>query len=191
MENEMSEFQFVGEAVAFDFVNTEIVVRRKSVDLLNSEPDLLNWWSAVLDHYQMDIAADLEITPELFRRAIALRDSLRRIFTATVQQEEILEADLTLLNDVLKEGHTQLVVAPNNRFSLNQVGNNILLQTIAHSALWLLTECERERLHKCKNEHCVLMFLDTTKNGNRVWCSIECMNRARSTERYRQSKGHA
>lgn len=183
-------FQFFGEALAFDFVNTDIVVRRKPVDLLSSAEDLLAWWQAVHNHYHMDLHDSIQISPELLVRAKAFRSALRRIFDAIVREGEIHAEDLTLLNGVLREGHTQLVVAPNNRFSINQVsdGYNPMLLTIAHSALWLLTECERERLHKCKNEHCVLMFLDTTKNGNRVWCSIECMNRARSTQRYQQGK---
>jgi predicted RNA-binding Zn ribbon-like protein len=186
----MSQIEFIGEALAFDFVNTEMVVRRKPVDLLSTPDALLVWWNAALDHYQMSMPDSLEITDEVFEKARVLRGALRRIFTAIVGHAELDSADLDILNIALSAGHPRLIAMPDQRFGINQVSDeaNAMLLTIAHSAAWLLTECERERLHKCKNERCVLMFLDTTKNGNRVWCSIDCMNRARSIEHYQHSK---
>lgn len=184
------EFQFVGEALAFDFVNTEIVARRKPVDLLDAPDDLLAWWDAVLDHYPANRRIDLQTAQAVFTRAKALRGALRRMFTAVVDHRELAAGDLDTLNTILGSGYTRLVVLPDTRFSVRQESDeeHRLLLAIAHSAVWLLTECEQERLHKCKNGHCVLMFLDTTKNGNRVWCSIDCMNRARSAEHYQQRK---
>jgi predicted RNA-binding Zn ribbon-like protein len=34
----------------------------------------------------------------------------------------------------------------------------------------------------------VLLFYDTTKSGTRRWCSTSCMNRARSSRRYRERR---
>lgn len=183
-------FQFVGEALAFDFVNTEIIARRKPVDLLDTPDDLVAWWDAVLERYPANSPIHLQTAQAAFGKAKALRGALRRIFTAVVEHEELSPGDLDILNDVLSTGHTRLVVTPEQRFSIRQTGDeeHLMLLAIAHSAAWLLTECEHERLHKCKNGHCVLMFLDTTKNGNRVWCSIDCMNRARSAEHYQHQK---
>jgi len=184
------KFIFVGEALAFDFVNTEIVSRRKAVDLLTTPDDLRSWWTEALNHYQMNVPHSMQVTDATFDHARKLRRALRRIFTAVVEQTELEAQDLDVLNGVLHSGHPRLVATPGQRFSLQQESDeaDTLLLTIAHSAAWLLTECERERLHKCKNERCVLMFLDTTKNGSRVWCSIDCMNRSRSIRHYEQSK---
>ena len=184
------EFSFIGEALAFDFVNTEIVVRRKPVDLLNSPADLLDWWRAALDHYQLANVSLAEVSQPLFEKARNVRAALRKIFTAVVTEQKVRPSDLELLNDVLRSGYIYLVAMPDGRFAMRQGSDdeNAMLLAIVNSAAWLLTECERERLHKCKNEFCVLMFLDTTKNSSRVWCSIDCMNRARSAERYRQAR---
>lgn len=57
--------------------------------------------------------------------------------------------------------------------------------------LRLLTEGDLRRLHKCRNERCVLLFYDTTKSGTRQWCSLDCFNRTRSSQRYRQRKAAA
>lgn len=183
-------FLFAGETLAFDFVNTEMIIRRKPVEMLAAPDDLMAWWNAALDHYQLDAPEQVQIAPATFDRARSLRSALRRIFTAVVEQSEVADEDLDLLNEILSSGHTRLVATPGHRFALHQVSDedSVILLTIAQSAAWLLTECERQRLHKCRNERCVLMFLDTTKNASRVWCSIECMNRARSIERYEQSR---
>ncbi|MCA9907249.1 MAG: ABATE domain-containing protein [Anaerolineae bacterium] len=138
------KFQFIGEALAFDFVNTEIVVRRKPVDLLNTADDLLEWWNAALDHYDMRVPVppgqDIRAA---FMRAKTLRSALRRLFTAVVEKKPPLEADLEILNDVLSVGHSRLVVTPENRFGVDHVSekNDAMLLTIVHSAAWLLTEC--------------------------------------------------
>ena len=63
-----------------------------------------------------------------------------------------------------------------------------VLLPIALSALYLFTQAEYHRLHHCKNERCILFFYDTTKSATRQWCSLECMNRARSLQHYRQVK---
>lgn len=183
-------FQFIGEALAFDFVNTEIIARRKPVDLLTTPDDLLAWWNAAQDHYQIHVPVSLQTAQATFTRAKELRGALRRLFTAVVEQTDLIPDDLDTLNAVLGAGHTRLMLMPDQRFTINHVGDedHAMLLTIAHSASWLLTECERDRLHKCKNGSCVLMFLDTTKNGSRVWCSIDCMNRARSAEHYHHKK---
>ncbi|MBW4437012.1 MAG: ABATE domain-containing protein [Pleurocapsa minor GSE-CHR-MK-17-07R] len=179
------EFVFVGEALAFDFVNTEIAERRKAIDLLRGPDDFSAWWGAAAERYALPVTAGQAARPS-FERAKALRGALRRIFSAVVAEKSPDDADMDTLNAVLAAGHTRLELMPGNRFGMQQVtdADQALLLPIAHSAAWLLTECEPERLHKCKNDWCVLMFLDTTKNGNRVWCSIDCMNRARSRENY-------
>jgi predicted RNA-binding Zn ribbon-like protein len=179
------EFVFVGEALAFDFVNTAIAVRRRPVDLLQAPEDLAAWWDEAAARYSMSMDAP-HLPDAGFERAKALRDALRRIFDAVVNETSPSEGDIEVLNSVLGAGQTRLSLLAGNRFSMRQFStdDHARLLPIAHSAAWLLTECDRTRLHKCKNDQCVLMFLDTTKNGSRVWCSIECMNRARSRENY-------
>jgi predicted RNA-binding Zn ribbon-like protein len=63
------------------------------------------------------------------------------------------------------------------------------LAAVVRSAFALLTAADLSRLHRCANGRCVLLFYDATKSGTRRWCSTACMNRARSSERYRARKG--
>jgi predicted RNA-binding Zn ribbon-like protein len=163
-----SPFNFVGEALAFDFVNTQIVARRKPVDLLQSADDLRAWWASASQHYDLTVISDETFTDALLAEIKAFRDALRRLFNAVVQNQSVAQADIGQLNAILKSSYPQVVNLPDGQFTVAQVSDeqNRLPLMVAQSALWLLTGCERERLHKCKN----------------------CMNRARSAEHYLQEK---
>src|SRR5687768_16749683 len=119
----MSQFIFLGEALAFDFVNTEIVARRKQIDLLDAPDDLINWWNAVSNLYQMNVGVNHETAEAAFKKAKKLRGALRRMFTAVVEGEEIIAEDVNLLNEILSAGHTHLEVMPDNRFGVHQVSD--------------------------------------------------------------------
>jgi predicted RNA-binding Zn ribbon-like protein len=69
-----------------------------------------------------------------------------------------------------------------------QPGADSMLFAIALSALRLVRDGDRQRLHRCSNDRCVLLFYDTTKSATRRWCSLGCMDRARSAKRYRAAK---
>ncbi len=48
-----------------------------------------------------------------------------------------------------------------------------ILLPIVLSAFHLFTQAEKQRLHKCKNQRCILFFYDGTKSATRQWCSLE------------------
>jgi predicted RNA-binding Zn ribbon-like protein len=73
-------------------------------------------------------------------------------------------------------------------FASHDPGPEGVLLPIAQSAFALLSGQDLERLHRCANDRCMLLFYDTTKSATRRWCSTACMNRARSSQRYRDRK---
>ena len=77
---------------------------------------------------------------------------------------------------------------PRPQLGSHDTGPDATLLPIARSAVDLLTGKDLARLHRCANDRCVLLFYDTTKSATRRWCSIACMNRARSSRRYRERK---
>jgi predicted RNA-binding Zn ribbon-like protein len=94
--------------------------------------------------------------------------------------------------DLAALGYQSLEVTPEGelepRYHASDREKQAVLLSIALSALRLLTQEERTRLRKCKNERCIGVFYDTTRSATRHWCTLECMNRARSVEHYRQAK---
>jgi predicted RNA-binding Zn ribbon-like protein len=182
----MSDFFFRADTLALDFVNTEVLVRGKRRDLLKSPQDLEAWWSEAKDYHPELGAfnpdgADLDSVKEF-------RAMLRRLFIGVSAQQKPADEDLALLNRVLQDGKLTLNWHENHSFSSTYHSGSPMLFTLALDALRLLTEHDLSRIHHCKNERCILLFYDKSKNGTRRWCSWDCMNRARSIENYRRSK---
>lgn len=177
-------FVFIGENLALDFVNTEVVIRNRPQDLLLSS-DNLRRWKILAQSYYPELGP-LEFPDGSFEQVLLLRGALRRIFGAVIAGEIAPNADLQMLNDVLRMGHTQIEQVGLGHFWQHLAGD--ARGVVAVAAATLLTQYDLTRLHQCKNERCILMFYDTTKNGTRRWCTPDCQNRARSIENYQRRR---
>ncbi len=185
-------FPFVGGALAIDFANTGVVVRRKAVELWAGLDELVAWWEAAGARYPELGTAPPASDDRLLVAATALRAALRDLLGAAADRHTPDPVPVAALNRVLATGRELVVPAPFGR--LRRVvraaddGPSGVLLPVARSALAVLTKMEPGRLHRCGNERCVLLFYDTTKSATRRWCSVGCMNRARSSKRYRERK---
>lgn len=196
-------FPFVGETLALDFVNTEVVVRGRRIDLLSSPEALETWWRNAAERYPAIVAAFPRLAaerspserPATLAAAKELRAALRGLVAALAERgddDRLAESDLAIVNRVLAAGREAVTIGTGGRPRAirepREEGADGQLLAIASSALDLLTAKEASRLHRCGNERCILFFYDTTKSGTRRWCSVGCMNRARSSRRYRERK---
>lgn len=187
-------YSFVAGDLALDLVNTEVVVRGKPSDLLTTPEQLAQWWRQAAHQHPAAVTAvqadDSSIDAPLLTIVKELRAALRRVFGAVAAQHTPAADDLRQINAVLKQGHQQLATDGDDLRLIYQTDapDGAMLLPVALSASRLLTEADRTRLHKCRNERCVLFFYDTTKSATRQWCSLGCMDRARSAARYRQAK---
>jgi predicted RNA-binding Zn ribbon-like protein len=186
-------FVFVGEALALDLVNTEVVVRGKRRDLLDTPAAVAAWWHTARRHYPHDLpvsGAALADDVALHRAIIQLRAALRGLFSALADGVTPAPEHLAVLNAVLNAGYPALVSHPDGTLGLtygSRAGALGPLLPIALSAVHLASEGARERLHRCANERCVLLFYDTTKSATRRWCSVGCKDRDRKMKRYHQA----
>lgn len=191
-----SGFPFVGESLALDLVNTQIVVRGRPRDLLAAPADFAAWREAASasdpQHALSMRGLDLPEDETVLARVKAFRAALREIFDALVSGKSSADVDLAPLNHVLRAGYLAIETDANGQFhqvsGSHEAGPDAILLPIARSAMTLLTERDLSRLHRCANERCVLLFYDTTKSATRRWCSTGCMNRARSSRRYRERR---
>lgn len=186
-------FVFVGEALPLDLVNTEQILRGKPIDLLVVPNDVAVWWHAAADHFPGTLQTDgLRFDDALLAETKAFRAALRGIFEAVADGVPPPADALVRLNRVLRVGC--MMAEPDESGRVRSVlrsydrGPLGVLVPIAHAALSLLTERDPVRLHRCGNARCVLLFNDTTKSATRRWCSLGCMNRARSVRRYRERR---
>jgi predicted RNA-binding Zn ribbon-like protein len=64
-----------------------------------------------------------------------------------------------------------------------------LLAPVLWSAADLLVGPQIPRVRQCANPACGWLFLDTSKGGNRRWCSMSaCGNRAKAHRHYMRHK---
>jgi len=187
-------FLFVGENLAIDLVNTEIVERGKPIDLLARPGAYARWWQAAASRYP-ELAGELassQAKPEFMASVLALRAALRAVFDAIAAESPVPPQGLATLNRTLATSHDAVALdpagAPQPLLVPSGPETDGPQACVAREAFTLLTRADRSRLHRCANGRCVLLFYDTTKSATRRWCSTTCMNRARSAERYRQHK---
>ena len=196
-QKQNTSFPFLGEVLALDLTNTDILLRGKTHEFLKSPEDAAQWWQeATLQHPDRDrVQGEEEITrwdTTLLTNMRQLRNALRHLFTALIEGRPVNESDLAELNSVLAMGYSSLEMRAEGELStiyqttVPEYG--AILLPLALSAQHIITEGERSRLHLCANERCVGLFYDTTRSATRQWCSTECMNRARSIQHYRAAK---
>jgi predicted RNA-binding Zn ribbon-like protein len=191
-------FAFRGGVLALDLVNTKKLKRGKPFEALVTPQDVAQWWQAACEHHPQwqrevqggDEAVDANDT-ELLEALKTLRAALRQMFTALVENTTPRQEDVDVLNNVLCTGHWSMDLSPEGEllpiYQTEGAHNQILL-SCALSALHLIREGELSRLHHCESDRCVLLFYDTTRSATRRWCSTNCMDRARSLQRYHQAK---
>ena len=191
-----SEALFLSGSLALDLVNTEMVIRGKRHDVLASPDALAAWWKKAYEQNSESqpvvVEEPIVWNSELLTVVKTLRTSLRNLASHVVQEQAVDEESLEPLNAVLTLGYPSMqkteqgTIRQVMRLRDGKIGPVVL--PVALSAFHLFTENDWQRIHKCKNDRCVLYFYDNTKSGTRQWCSLGCMNRSRSIQRYRETK---
>lgn len=122
-------------------------------------------------------------------RAIELRETLYRIFSAIAADRRPEDADLQMLNHELRAalGNVELESGA-DAFRWGWVSQPDLprpLWPIARSAADLLTSAEGGRVRECAAHDCEWLFFDESRNRSRRWCNMQtCGNRAK-VDRFR------
>ena len=188
------DYLFLSGVLALDLVNTEVVVRGKRYDLFATPEDVAVWWQQARTHHpNAEANTDTVIwSAQLLERIKRVRAAIRTVCTNLVERQSLDGEALKTLNAILAIGYPALEAASGQEmiavYRPRDDDQGAVLLPLALSALHLFTQAEHYRLHHCKNERCILFFYDTTKSATRQWCSLECMNRARSLQHYRHIK---
>lgn len=128
------------------------------------------------------------------RQAVELRECIYRIFSAIANRRTVEQSDLDFLNEALAAAttHFRVVVADKGFVWGWEKGDgyDAMLWPIVRSAVNLLTSEDLERVGECADERgCGWLFLDTSRNRSRRWCSMEdCGNRAKARLHYKRHK---
>jgi predicted RNA-binding Zn ribbon-like protein len=126
-------------------------------------------------------------------QARELREIAHHILAALARRAPPGEAALRAFNQALALGTPRLgLELRGGRFGWAH-GGEVTAETILHRLAWsvalFLTSPELDRLGLCADAECGWLFLDTTKNRSRRWCSMaECGARAKARRHYAKQK---
>jgi predicted RNA-binding Zn ribbon-like protein len=156
---------------------------------LQSADDVLRW-AAQAGHLPAALVKRFERSAELLDEAVEVRESIHRCFAAAAASRAPPVDDLGVLNAALMDA------PPRQRVRVNgwDVGSpdariTTLLAPVLWSAADLLVGPQISRVRQCANPACGWLFLDTSKGGNRRWCSMSaCGNRAKAHRHYMRHK---
>jgi predicted RNA-binding Zn ribbon-like protein len=190
----------LGGELCLDFANT---VEPRGVDqpqeFLPTYSDLVAWSCHVAvftdeeaERLLRQAAAHQTEAEAVHRRAIALRETLYRVFLSIIEARPTEARDLELLNAALSSALSRLrIVSLEEGFAWDwRDGDRDLdrmLWPIVRSAAELLTTGPLHRLKQCAG--CGWLFLDGSRNRTRRWCEMRvCGNRAKARRHYERQR---
>jgi predicted RNA-binding Zn ribbon-like protein len=127
--------------------------------------------------------------------AIQLREAIYRIFSRHYHNEPVKPDDMQVLNGILSMSLPHLQVASLSagfgwEWSIDTDDFNQIIWPVARSAAELLTSDQLCCVRVCEDDQgCGYLFIDTTRNHSRRWCSMEsCGNRAKARRHYARQR---
>jgi predicted RNA-binding Zn ribbon-like protein len=171
--------------LCLDFMRT---LRLRGTDGATEEldtPEALAAWVAQLGPYP--VGADIPVpSGDVLRRARQAREAVHALLTAArgdAGPAGCPPGERELLNRVAAAAPPVPVLEADGTLAhraADPVGAT--LAAVARDALDLATSPALDRVRACSGEGCAAWFLDTSRPGNRRWCSMEtCGNRAKKT----------
>jgi predicted RNA-binding Zn ribbon-like protein len=199
-------FELVGGHVALDLVNTVDwrgdPARRR--DLLVTFEHLLAWAKAAglltpgaVRAMSASAQRDPARATRALQRARRLREVLAPVLTAAAHDEPATARDVRRLNMFLKAAlRRRRLELRRTAFVWSWADDksdafDSLLWPIVLAAAELLSSDARTQIHECGGKGCGWLFLDTSRNGRRRWCTMQgCGNRAKARRFYERTRAN-
>ncbi len=130
---------------------------------------------------------------DVFQKALILRETVFRIFSALAFKSKPAGDDLDWLNEAWWESQRHARLIPVSAGFVLGWEDDPALERVARlvtaSAVGLLTSEKIKQIRRCSGDHCDWLFVDTSRNHLRRWCSMdECGNRAKMRRRQRRKE---
>jgi len=204
LANSASRWGFLGGHLCLDFANTvDWHASDRPEELLTSYGEFVEWSqrAGILTEEQAQsllrqAAERPDAAEAALKQAIVLREAIYEVFAAIAHGRSPQDAELNTLNAALSEMLVRSRITPTEAgFRWQWAGEedalNRPLWSIARAAADLLTSDELQRVGQCADDRgCGWLFLDTSRNHSRRWCSIKgCGNRAKARRHYARRHG--
>ncbi|MEW6194650.1 MAG: CGNR zinc finger domain-containing protein [Bacteroidota bacterium] len=205
-----SKWKFRGGRLCLEFTNTVDARYEENIknsisfsigkDKLNGYDDLVDWAKEVgilkeVTARQLILMSSQKIkeAKQIFDRAVALRESLFRIFRQITVGLKPFEPDIELLNVESAEARSrQKLMYESDKFSwkFETTANDLssIIWPVSLSGIELLMSDEISRVRQCPGENCGWLFLDTSKNRSRQWCDMKDCGNLAKVHRFREKQ---
>jgi predicted RNA-binding Zn ribbon-like protein len=198
-----SPWSFQAGNLALNFANTvEWHASDHPDELLNAYSDLVDWardYALLSPEAAQALAAEADRHPEAagkaLARAIDLREAIYRIFSTVVCCKQPEPEDLARLKEAWRQAMASAEIAPDDegftwKWADQPADLEQILWPVAGAAVELLLSDTLSQVGQCADDRgCGLLFIDTSRNQSRQWCSMDaCGNRAKAQRHYRRSK---
>jgi predicted RNA-binding Zn ribbon-like protein len=201
MSTSLQDIEIVGGHPALDFVNTVHNWHADPPpDYLGGFDDLVEWHRLVgllpAAQAKRFRAAPERARDRAFRAFVAFRNDLRGLLLAVAHGEALPTAALDDLSEILRRTVRWRRLAASARgerlrveWDFTDAPPEALLGIVAWEAADLLEKGPLERLKECPGERCGWLFLDSSKNRSRTWCSMRTCGNTAKVRRFRSRAG--
>jgi predicted RNA-binding Zn ribbon-like protein len=176
-------FRFRGGHAALDLTATLMGrLKEKQRDLLAQPEDVVRWLRAAEFECVATGAED-----HLLDTARRLREAVYALAMARVAEHALPADARTNLNDI-----AQLPAAApridSSGLARLRGDAEALLAFVAREAVLLLGGEMADRVRQCAGDGCAILFLDTSRAGERRWCSMAACGNRHKVAAFRQRK---
>ncbi len=198
---EAERHRLIAGDAALDFANTlNGHTRPNGHEYLHDFTDLALWCrhAGILSPSEMRAAlrearARPEQARKLYRQAIGLRETVFRVFHAIASGMGPAQEDLQTLGDEWRHAQAQARLTRSaTGYALEWESASLLdriPRALSTAAVNTLISTRASRVKACNGAGCDWLFIDSSRNHLRRWCSMdECGNRAKM-QRRRERKG--
>lgn len=167
----------IGGDASLDFVNTDVFSQNdRATDVLRSVDEFLAWCddAGVAAAASVPAKRPHAADQAFLQRAVDVRAAIRAVVEAITEQRDPDPAALDLLGSAFAEAVEQAAPTLDDgrlAWSWEQSSPSGALDELIGDAVALLRDYPAGRLKACPN--CGFVFLDTTRNGSRRWCSMD------------------
>ena len=189
----LEALELVGGTLSLDFANTINSRHKPEHDYLLTYSDLVYWAGKVeilssgqVRNLKQRATQDMRKADKALEKSRTARELIYRIFSAIARQSKPEEEDLNtiirLYQETIANGH---FVRTENHYKIDwktEATFDALLWPIISSAQKLLVSLELNQVKECLN--CGWLFLDTSKNQSRRWCSMNTCGTRDKMRRY-------
>jgi predicted RNA-binding Zn ribbon-like protein len=194
----LDRLRMVADRPALNFVNTvDPREGSETIDYLKTYADLTSW-AVFAGVVSREVASrlislarqDSAHAEKALQSAIRLREAMYRIFSGLAAHGRAERSDLALLRNAFYEalGRADLEQRGRSFRWCLRADLDLIRGSVARDAVALLESGALKRLKRCPGSaDCGWLFLDTSKNASRRWCSMAgCGNRAKARRHLRK-----